>query len=258
MGKIPTVVISLSFAGARRARMHEQLSRLNVPYVFFDGVVGAELTKEEIAALKPRRIERLNRNEWFAGELGNSASNKAVLESIADGENEFVCVLEDDAILSDAFPAFLDKDNVGRLPSFDVLRLNGSWVGRYLPVADFHGIQIVAPYRLGPISCSQIFTREAAARILRNFVPMHGPLDLTLFMDRRYPFLRILDVMPDVVKHDAGTSFIEVHIPRMNAEENSIFAKIRKRMFRAGCDFRTSISFAKLWGLRSRKNLRYR
>jgi len=255
MGKIPTVVISLPFAAARRAVMHEQLSRLKVPYVFFDAVIGAELSKEQIAQLKPRRIERANRNEWLVGELGNSASNKAVLEGIVSGKDDFVCVLEDDAILSDAFPAFLDEDNVKRLPAFDVLRLNSSWIGRYLPISSFNGIQIVAPYRMGAYSCGQIITRKAAKAILRGFVPMHGPFDLTLYMDRRYPFLKILDVMPEVLKHDGSTSFVEIDIPRMNPEPRSLFGIVRKRIFRAGYDFRTVMSFMALWGPRSRKKL---
>jgi Glycosyltransferase family 25 (LPS biosynthesis protein) len=258
MGKIPTVVISLTFAETRRAVMHEQLSRLKVPYAFFDAVVGAELSKQQIAQLKPRRIERLNRDTWLVGELGNSASNKAVLERIVSGRDDFVCVLEDDAILSDAFADFLDEQNVRRLPPFDVLRLNGSWVGRYLPISSFGGFQIVAPYRMGPFSCGQIFTRKAAKAILRGYAPMRGPFDLALYMDRRYPFLKILDVMPDVVKHDDRTSFVEIDIPRMSPEQKSVFDKMRKRIFRAGCDFRAAISFMALWGLRSRKKLPYR
>jgi GR25 family glycosyltransferase involved in LPS biosynthesis len=255
MGKIPTVVISLTFAETRRAVMHEQLSQLKVPYVFFDAVVGAELSKEQIAQLKPRRIERANRNEWLVGELGNSASNKAVLERIVSGKDDFVCVLEDDAILSDAFPAFLDEDNIKRLPAFDVLRLNSSWKGRYLPISSFNGIQIVASYRMGPYSTGQIITRKAAKAILRSFAPMRGPFDLALYMDRRFPFLKILDVMPEVLKHDASTSFVEVDIPRMNEAPRSFFEMIQKRIFRVGFEFRTITSFMTLWGLSSRKKL---
>lgn len=254
---IPIVVISLARAEQRRERIANQLAKLDLAFTVFEAVDGSSISPEEIAEIDPRYVPRHNRSNWFPGELGNHASFHRVLCQIADGDHDMVCVLEDDAILTPRFPAFVTAAILRSLPRFDVLRLESSWVDRYLPVAVVENTKIVAPYRLGPLACAQIFTRDAARVIAKGMVPARGLLDVTLYMDRRFPSLRIFDVMPAVVVHPADSSFIETSSPRTSPIA-SVGQQIRARFFKIGLDWRTASSFAKLWGLGAKQKLLFR
>jgi hypothetical protein len=255
--QIPVLVISLARAAERRAAIARRLAALGVTFSFVDAVDGRAMSRDDIDRLAPRYFARVNRHTWFPGELGNQASFQKALGIVASGDSEMVCVLEDDAEPTPHFPRFLALGALEALPPFDILRLEGSWTGRHLPLGRLDAIAVVAPYRLGPLACAQVFTRRAARDVLRRMIPSRGTIDCTVYMDRRFINLRILDVNPTVVVHPGTTSFIEEADPRVRPI-GTLSDSIRQKLFRAGCDIRTWLGFTRQYGWSARRNLIHR
>jgi glycosyl transferase family 25 len=259
---IPVMVLSLVRATDRRARIHAELDSLGIPFSFFDATDGRALDPQEIAGLAKqldaRPIARDNFRPWLPGELTHMASFRGMLAAIANGNDEFVCVLEDDALVRPVFKDFMNKDVLCALPSFDVLRLQSSWVGRHLPLARVGDIEVSAPYRMGPQSFAQIFSRTAARFILPRTIPAHMPFDLMLYMDHKFPGLRILDVSPAVAIHGLIDSSIDEHMVRGKPAKLTPLQKLRIWLFRTGCKFRVYTGLARAWGIGARRKLRQR
>jgi GR25 family glycosyltransferase involved in LPS biosynthesis len=250
---IPVKVVSLAQATDRRLRMCQQFEAIGIPFSFFEGTDGRNMSAQEIAELDPRPIHNDNSRAWLIGELGNLSSFRRVMRSIADNDEPYVCVLEDDAVLTPHFPEFLRRSVLEKLPRFDVLRLESNWMGWYLPLTKVGAVEIAAPYRLGPLACGQVFSRTAARWIYEKMLPSYQPFDCMLYFDRRFPGLRILDVLPAVIIHGAAASQIDPAGQRCAPVNLSPVQKLRLKLFRAGCNLRIKTSFAWHWGVGAKR-----
>ena len=109
---IPVYVISLARAKERRANMRRQLDALGMRYEIVDAVDGATLKPEEyMNRLRPRQFKMTYGREVIKGEIGCFLSHCAVLERIAESENDCALILEDDAVLSDDLPNIVKRVN---------------------------------------------------------------------------------------------------------------------------------------------------
>jgi hypothetical protein len=250
---IPVIVVNLPHAIQRRERIAAQLDAIGVRHSFFAGTDGRTIEPAEVTRLDPRALIFDNFRQWLPGELGYQSSFNRVMQTIANGDEPFVCVLEDDGMLQPMFHDFVTRSTLQRLPSFDILRFESEWIGRYLPLAQLGDVQIVAPYRLGGLACAQVFTREAAAAIHAGMIPSIEPFDVMVYMNRRFPQLRILDVDRPVVKHSADSSYIDPMGQRCAPAMLSATQNLRHRAFKLNLDFRTSTSFARHWGWRAKR-----
>jgi glycosyl transferase family 25 len=90
--KIAVFVISLSDAEERRKIVAEYLSRMDLPWSFFDAVRG--MPKDLQAGLT---IE--SRSNLALGEIGCFLSHRAVWKEIATSDVDYAIILEDDTVL---------------------------------------------------------------------------------------------------------------------------------------------------------------
>src|SRR5205823_6475100 len=94
-----------------------------IPFQFFDAVDGSALTADQVREVCRRPNPRRYGQYLLPAEVGCIASFRTVCERIARGEDQFVCVLEDDITLDRRAAAILDPATRRRLPRFDVLRI---------------------------------------------------------------------------------------------------------------------------------------
>ena len=111
---IPVFVINLPRSGERRAFMETQLGALGVPFGFFTAIDGTQVPPSARAKYDP---------SIPIGFVGCGESHLALLRQIRDGDSEFVCVLEDDAVVAPTTLQLLDPATLRSLSRFDVLRL---------------------------------------------------------------------------------------------------------------------------------------
>lgn len=247
-------VINLAASVDRAASIQQNLGSLGIPFRFFPAVNGEALTFEEIAVLGARPYAGNYGRALSKRELGCAASHLAVLRMIANGHEDFVCVLEDDARPQATFLRFLDRSALEQLPPFDVLRLLTDW--RYakraaLRMSQIGETQIFAPLWPGNSAAAQIYTRDGARKILRRVPPLHGPIDTTIFDDVRVPGLRVIETRPSVVRLAELASTIGSNDQGLRGARMSktISSVIRRNLFRAARRIRGLYSFTRAWGL---------
>ena len=199
--RIPVIVISLKGSAQRRAAMADRMGKLGVEFKFFDAIDGQSMTAEAVTRLAPRPVIADFGKPLTAGEIGCIASYQEVLRGIAAGEDEFVCVSEDDAVFSPHVLPLLDRVLLERLPPFDVLRLGGL-LGpcRYgvRLAGDAYGLSdqtLTIPLRGYYCTTSQIVPRRSVATLAKRLTPAYGPIDYMLYRDPTAG-LRIMDVRP--------------------------------------------------------------
>jgi glycosyl transferase family 25 len=242
---IPIVVISLRRSIERRDAITAHLGELGLAFRFFDAVDGLAMDPAAIAALRPQPSTHLGR-EFTRGELGLAASYKRLCQDIAEGTDEFVCILEDDARLGEVALGLLDSQALVRLPRFDVLRLGHGGLKRkhgYLTVAAMAGTSIVVPVMHSAGSFGQIVTREGARRIAEGMVPLKGPVDWQFYEYCEFP-LRVLQTSHRVVRH---AEFVSTIRPAGEGEAETVPRRILRRARRLA-KARNRTRFREMWG----------
>ena len=183
------------------------------------------------------------------------ASFRGMLAAIANGNDEFVCVLEDDALVRPAFKDFLNKDVLCALPSFDVLRLQSSWIGRHLPLARVGDIEVSAPTEWARSHWHGFFHEPPHALSCQERSRAYA-IRFDALYGSQISGLRILDVSPAVAIHGFFETSIDEHIVRGRPAKLTPLQKLRSRLFRAGCKFRIYTGLARAWGIGARRKLR--
>lgn len=208
---ISVIVISLKNSDDRRARISRRLEQIGVPFTFLDAVDGRTMSDAEADRLCPRRRRLTRRWPMSVREVACSASHLAALAMIADGDNEFGCILEDDALPQEDFPSFLDAAWLSQLPGFDLFKLGGDVDPKGDQLAVFltrrGERQVCTPLHPSYSARGYIASREGARRVLRRSNSVVDTADVFLF---RVPFvpMRFLDVRPFVVVNTGVPSTI--------------------------------------------------
>ena len=95
-------ITNLKWSTERRAHMEKQLRNSGIEYEFFDCVIGADLSDEDIAAkCNVESIKSQNSKvEWFTrGIIGCTMTNQNIYADIINRNYEYVLFLEDDTVL---------------------------------------------------------------------------------------------------------------------------------------------------------------
>ena len=176
---IPVTVISLPRSADRRAALCPRLDGMGIRHQIFDALDGTAIPPPAGGYYRP----------LLPAELGCAASHLAVLRQIADGDSEFACVLEDDTVPSASLPALLELAMLRQLPRFDILRLGanirpGPRFGRV--VAELPVTNLYAMLRPWDACFAQIYSREAARRIVARVTAVEMPLDAILYEETRH------------------------------------------------------------------------
>jgi GR25 family glycosyltransferase involved in LPS biosynthesis len=190
---LPTYVVSLADSAARRRSMTAQLDASGVPFQFFDCVDGR--TKRVPDVIDGARVVR----ERFSteGALACTATHRLLHRMIAQGEEESVVILEDDALIPPDFAAIVAEALAFEFDAFKLEGVNPS--RRRVTVGHIGPYDVVITARPAVGSAGYILRREAARRICG--LPV---LDWTcdyIFQDPRLR-LRVLEMHPFCVRQD--------------------------------------------------------
>jgi glycosyl transferase family 25 len=236
---IPVVVINLPRSADRRAYMAAQLGGVGIAYRLFDAFEGAALSPQQRARYGPTLP---------VGAMGCAESHLAVLREIAAGDADFVCVLEDDAELAPAVVDLLDAATLGRLPPFDVIRLEGADGRRRpsFPVARFAAFELHLAYRHHMATTAQIFSRAGARKIIAGLRELPVAIDIALYLECYVLGLRVIEARPSLAHpHAVLPSNIGPGAPPPYTWWQSFrMRKLRSR------EWRRALSFLLAWGPR--------
>ncbi len=234
---IPVVVISLPRSADRRAHVAAHLGGLGIPYRLFDAVDGATLSAAQRARYGPTMP---------AGAMGCAESHLAVLRVAAQGDDAFVCILEDDAELSAPVVELLDAAALARLPPFDVLRLEGA-DGRSrpsLPVAGFDAFELHLAYRNLMATTAQIFSRAGARKIVAGITTLPVAIDVALYLECYVLGLRVIEARPSLARPQAA---LPSNIGPGSPPPYTWWETFRMRKLRSR-EWRRAVSFLMAWG----------
>jgi GR25 family glycosyltransferase involved in LPS biosynthesis len=239
---IPVLVISLA-RSKRRSAMSARLDAAGVAFKFFDALDGSAVTAVAGAYYRP----------LLPGEVGTTASHLATLKMIANGDDEFVCVLEDDVVPTDRFAGALDLDTLHRLPRFDVFRLvsnarRGPTVGKR--VVQVGVTEVFAMLRPGDSAAAQIYSRDGARKISAGITVVGQPFDAAMYEETWILGLRVIEARPGIV----GLTGEPTTVPgRDTAPARATWRRIVHRLQR---DARAVVSYIRAWGIRDLARLR--
>lgn len=211
LGGMKCYFINLASAGERRRHMYAVFSAQGLALERIEGVLGAALPPEEIAAFHARSLTvRPDQDRLGPGEIGCLMSHLAVLRRIAEGDEPWAVVLEDDVHISPDLARFVGDDSW--IPAdCDVVRLetNLRSIRRTGPVVGTaHGrtLRRLTSWQSG--SGGYVVSRAAAARLLAVADRLVQPSDKMLFDNRHWPAdgLRVVQVIPALVIQDMMVS----------------------------------------------------
>jgi len=193
---IPTYVISLPDAEARRRNMTARLAAVGVPFRFFDAVDGrAQRLPDTIDGA--RVVRTLFETEAM---LACSASHRLVHRMIAQGDAATALILEDDATIPDDFVEAVEQ---ALALDFDVFKLEGINVSkRRITVGRVGRYDVIVTNRPSVGAAAYLLRRDAARRICS--LPILDQTSDSVFQDTRLR-LRVLEMNPFCVQQDDAT-----------------------------------------------------
>lgn len=188
MSDFSTYVISLAEAVDRQEKMSHHLKELNLAYSLVEAVNGREqdLLSHPIYDQK-KRLRGFGR-DLKSTEIACALSHQKAWDIIAQSDEAFGLVLEDDARLSDDAPELINK-TAAQYPDFELVRLFGdprklSQKGRVLSeIAP--GCNLTKRFALPGGAHAYIVTKEAAVKLsnLMNKNKLSVPVDVLMGQD---------------------------------------------------------------------------
>ncbi len=179
----PTYLISLQRDAERRATMVAQLERFNLPYEWFEAVLGSALSPDERAACLDAAAQQHQYHQALTpGEIGCYLSHLGVWRRLIESNAAHALVLEDDMTLLPALHAVLKS-----LPA-----LSGRWdmiklVGRPREVAlrrwrlpEAGAGDLIRYARVPTMTGAYLISREGAQKLLSTRLRFCRPIDIDL------------------------------------------------------------------------------
>ncbi len=247
---IPVLVISLANSTARRAAVSRQLDDLGIVFSFVEAIDGRRIDSAEIAQLRPAPGRRSG-GELTRPEIGVAATYHRLFLQIASGNDPFVCVLEDDAILDRRASYLLESAYLASLPAFDILRLGHggmNWPRRYVTVSRSNGFTVIAPLLMRGLMHAQIVTRAGAKRIAEGMVPLRAAIDTHLFDDSFVRGLRVLQTKPALAIQNRELPSTILPPRRPALAPRTPMAAIKRSAARTASFLRGIRSYVDAWG----------
>jgi glycosyl transferase, family 25 len=201
---IPVIVLNLARSTTRRAQIAARLDSLSIKHRFFEAIDGRQLSPQDRERLAPPSALLFDR-PLTAGEIGCAATHLAVIREIAEGADQFVCIIEDDAIVSADIALFLEPAAISALPRFDVMRFVSDplrWRFPAWEIGRIHDRGVCTMSRPGFGTQGQIYSRDGARKIASQVSVVRAPIDFALYHDCHVSGLRVLEIRPEVIQHD--------------------------------------------------------
>jgi glycosyl transferase family 25 len=184
-----TFIINLDRSPDRLARMQAQAGRLGLAFERFQAVDGIGLTDD----LAPYFCDGAGRimSPLKPGEIGCYASHLGVWRRIVTLWEPASLVLEDDAVLADDLPSFLQSLLAALPRGWDLVHLCREPERAFRPLADLgDGRRLIRYSRVPTTTTGYLVSRSGAARMLLPIEPRMWCVD----QDLRFPWRFGLDV----------------------------------------------------------------
>jgi glycosyl transferase family 25 len=143
--------------------MSQRFSDLGVAFERITAVDGRHLRTEEIDAL---RIQTPGWIPLSAGEVGCFLSHRQCWQRIAQGEEPYGCVFEDDVLLSSRLPEFL-SDTIWIPKDTDIVKIEDAGIRVWL---DRAFIERADGFRLGRLRSANYCAGGSFSRVIRPSV----------------------------------------------------------------------------------------
>ncbi len=199
-------VINLDRAEDRLAHMHRELARAGVEFERVAAADGAALPADIVEDFRRNRIFA-KPDGWLPGEVGCFLSHFEAWRRIADREDAWAAVFEDDVHVSPDLGPLLASNSwipaeadVVRLEANRSMRLSG---GR--PVEAAPGRRVYRARSGTPGAAGYILAKRAAVRLIETSPELHSIPDVFLFKPKISPVafaLRRYQVVPAVCIQD--------------------------------------------------------
>lgn len=195
-GRIPAYFINLASRPDRRAFMEEQFERLEMAVERIEAVTTGEVTSDRMAP----HLDPLNSTAMSQVEVACLLSHERAWRAFLDTGAEHAMILEDDLVMSEGMPHFLDATLHADL-GVDLMKLEtyrqNIRLGRVRRlVGDRCTVRQLLSSHLG--TAAYIISRSRVERTLADPVARTMPVDC-YFFDKRGPILpakRIFQVEP--------------------------------------------------------------
>jgi glycosyl transferase family 25 len=214
-------LINLDRSPERLATMRQALAERGVGFERLSAIDGRALGAEVLA----------RHPDISAGEIGCLLSHRAAWKLIADGDEPFGAVLEDDGLLSRSIRLF--TANTAWIPEDANLVKLETWHKRILAArtATSHhaGRSIVRLYSPHLGAAGYIISRPTAAALLTEDAA-NVPVDVLLFGST---VLKIYQVAPALCTQDGGDSFIEEERRRHGRQRHGPLARHGRKLLRS-------------------------
>ncbi|MBX8814037.1 glycosyltransferase family 25 protein [Pseudochrobactrum algeriensis] len=192
-------LINLDRCPERLVRMQEQFAKASVPFERVAAVDGKNLSDQELASIIriPSWKEPLTRTE-----IGCFLSHRKCLELIAQGEDRFAAIFEDDVTLSkDTRQFFESTDWIPDNAELIKIETQGKKVLTDKPVVTIAGHYTVAQLRSQHIlAAGYIVSRDCARKLLCRMNDAASPIDHLLFTPSCgfFPQMNVYQVSPAI------------------------------------------------------------
>ncbi|WP_412504006.1 glycosyltransferase family 25 protein [Shewanella indica] len=176
------LVINLESSADRLVSMQEQCARLGLTFERVPAVRGSELLPEKKAEVYDieaniRKYDRLLND----GEIGCYMSHVLCWEKVISDDLDFALILEDDAILTDDMPKYLDK-LAESFREWDYIKLShGSKQKKDVAAVDIgDSLMLGLCLKLPSTTTGQLVSRDGAKKLLQYAFPIARPIDMDI------------------------------------------------------------------------------
>ncbi|MBC7923698.1 MAG: glycosyltransferase family 25 protein [Ferruginibacter sp.] len=198
------VVISLPFRTDRREDVRRRMSRLQLPFTFFEAIHGRS------ARLSPsdeRLFSPLAKRYLSPGSIGCALSHVRVWQQTVERGGVGCLVLEDDALLPDSFAEDLRRWLPEVPPDFDILFLGS---GKTAPgdIRRFVSQHVFEPFYPREGMYAYVVSARGAKNLLTNLFPIHlanGGIDTAVGKLVRQRRLRAYHFLPVLCRADLAS-----------------------------------------------------
>jgi len=108
--KLKIYVLSLIEATERRNKINKILTKMNIDFVFYDGVKGKEISPHDIDDIYDEKsCRKLINRGLSSGEIGATYSHYKIYKDAWESNVDFALILEDDVFLVPAFKELINS-----------------------------------------------------------------------------------------------------------------------------------------------------
>ncbi|WP_387463061.1 glycosyltransferase family 25 protein [Photorhabdus sp. RM323S] len=220
-----TFIINLKHSIERRKRIEEQCIKLNLDYEFIEAVDGRLLSQEEL-----QRQTRELSDAITLGEIGCALSHIKIYRNIVENNIPMALILEDDVILNERLPEFLNEIQQKKIIAPSAILL--SKASQYFERSKYKllcGVDIKSVLSAS-LTCGYILNNQAAKNLIDFLYPVWLVADRWEFF-RENGVIKLCCTVPVLVteSEDAVNTTISGRDSEHNIKAGKIWKDIRKR-----------------------------